>query len=250
MFIIEFRGGYFMSKQLSVNNYSDLKIKYWNILFISLLLTLSAKADDVKHITPVLINHGRIKENTKITDQILFINTSKKNIRIEKIFSSCGCTTTEYNQEIISSGDTVKIDYSLNTAGFKGVIRKTITIYFEDKNFEPITYTIQADIYKLVDIEPRYLDFLHLDYNPDKTVTKTLTISNEQHKELTVKKIYSNNKYINIEPDSFILKPNSSKSVTVRYTPVQKGYTVSQIIVESDYSENPKYKISTFIQYN
>jgi len=168
----------------------------------------------------------------------------------KKIFSSCGCTTTHFAQEKVSPGDTVKVTYALRTAGFKGIIRKTVTVYFVDKNIDPITYTIQADVYKLFDIEPRYLDFLHLDYNPDGTVTRTLTINNGQHKELTIKKIYSNNKYINIEPDSFTLKPNSSKSVTVRYTPVQKGYTVSQIIVESDYSDNPTYKISAFIQYN
>jgi len=239
-----------MIKQLSMNNFLIIKNYYWKFLFLFLLITISAKADNVKHITPVLINHGRIKENTTITSQILFINTSGQDIRIKKIHASCGCTTTQYNKERISPGDTVKIDYSLNTAGFKGVIRKTITVYFENKNLEPITYTIQADVYKLFDIEPRYLDFLHLDNNPDKTLTRTITITNGQNRKVTIKNIHTNNEYIDIKPDSFIIDPKSSKTVTVHYTPEQDGYLVSQIIIESDYQSQPQHRISVFIQYN
>jgi len=233
-------------KKLLMSNFLNVQNHTWKIITLFFLLTCSSKAEDLKLITPRLIDLGKVKENSEISDNLVFINTSGHEISIKRIQSTCGCTTTRATQTRIMPGDTATIAYTLNPTGFRGIIRKQITIYFNENNIEPVSYTLQAQIYRLFDVQPNYLHYSDLDYNPDTTVTRILTITNEQNKKVFIKKIYSDNKSIKIKPTSFTIKPKSSKKITIGYTPVQEGYNLSYIIIRSDYSLKPEFKISVF----
>lgn len=227
-------------------NSISIKKKSMPLLIIFLIVPF-LQVENFKLITLKLIDHGHIKENTVITDHISFINKSEEFISIKKIKLSCGCTTAKYNHKKIMPGDTAIIEYIFDSKNYRGVIRKKITIFFNEKNIEPLYFTIQANILRQFDINPQYLDFRELNYNPDTTVTRSLEIINRQNKKLYVKKIHSNNPFIQITPQSFIIKPKSSKTITINYTPAQKGFQLSHIIIESDYSQRLTIRFSAFI---
>ncbi|MFO7889664.1 MAG: DUF1573 domain-containing protein [bacterium] len=233
-------------KNLQLSN-SSISINHtWKTLILFFILMTSSQAQDIKRITPKLIDLGEVQEYTEISDNIMFINKSDHQINISKIKSTCGCTTTHSNQTSIMPGDTAVVAYTLNTAGYRGVIRKQITINFKEKNLDPVSYTLQAQINRLFEVQPSYLHYANLNYNPDTTVSSILTLINEQDKKIIIKKIHSDNKSIKIKPTSFTIKPKSSKKVTIGYTPAQKGYNLSYIIIRSDYSLKPELKISVF----
>lgn len=102
------------------------------ILFFSIVLNGIAFSQSVPKMQFKKNVHdfGTIKEEIgTVSTQFEFTNTGKSPLIIQRVFASCGCTTSNYTKEPILPGKSGKIDATYSTIARPGTFNKTITVY-------------------------------------------------------------------------------------------------------------------------
>lgn len=91
-------------------------------------------------------NHsfGKVKQNTPITFEFTFTNTSGKTIIIEDATAECGCTKPEFPPRPITSGKTgvIKVTYDAKNVG---VFTKKVTVTLVNEK-TPIILSITGEV--------------------------------------------------------------------------------------------------------
>jgi rhodanese-related sulfurtransferase len=75
---------------------------------------------------------GSVIEGLAVEHTFLLSNTGDSELVISKIEVSCGCTTTNLATDRLAPGDSVELHAIVDTSGYSGEIRKSITVYSND----------------------------------------------------------------------------------------------------------------------
>lgn len=78
-------------------------------------------------------NLGRINEGQKLEIVFRFKNTGDKQLIIQAVQPSCGCTVADYPKEPIAPGKEAEITGSFDSKGRDGLQRKEITVIANTK---------------------------------------------------------------------------------------------------------------------
>ncbi|HXS56926.1 MAG TPA: DUF1573 domain-containing protein [Hanamia sp.] len=88
---------------------------------------------------------GKIPQGKPVTHIFEFTNTGKAPFSLEKVQASCGCTTPEWNNDVIAPGATGKITVGYNAAN-EGPFTKPVTITYNGNLVKQIV--IKGDVWK------------------------------------------------------------------------------------------------------
>ncbi|MDO5664025.1 MAG: DUF1573 domain-containing protein [Bacteroidia bacterium] len=102
------------------------------ILLFSILLSGVAFSQSVPkaQFKKNIHDFGTIKEEIgAVTTQFEFTNTGKSPLIIQRVSTSCGCTTPSYTREPILPGKSGIIEAKYSTIARPGTFNKTITVY-------------------------------------------------------------------------------------------------------------------------
>ena len=88
---------------------------------------------------------GKIPQGKPVTHIFEFTNTGKTPFSLEKVQASCGCTTPEWNNEVVAPGATAKITVGYNAAN-EGPFSKPVTITYNGSLVKEII--IRGDVWK------------------------------------------------------------------------------------------------------
>tara|TARA_B110000263_G_C15295068_1_gene505224 strand:+ start:1204 stop:1584 length:381 start_codon:yes stop_codon:yes gene_type:complete len=103
------------------------KILLLNLMIFTFFLSYSQEnTPEIKFIKEI-IDYGEIKKGSDGIRIFNFINTGKSPLKINKVYSSCGCTIPKKPQEVILPGKEGEIQVKYDTNRI-GPIRKTITV--------------------------------------------------------------------------------------------------------------------------
>ncbi|MBC7851345.1 MAG: DUF1573 domain-containing protein, partial [Chitinophagaceae bacterium] len=106
--------------------------------------TVAKKAEDFVKFKTLTYDFGKIKQNTPVTHDFLFTNTSDRTVVIETAQASCGCTTPVWPQAPVAQGKTEKITAGFNAAT-AGKFGKTITVKLAGVD-QPLVLTITGEV--------------------------------------------------------------------------------------------------------
>lgn len=115
----------------------------FSILLSGVAFSQSAPSAEFKKTTH---DFGTIKEELgAVTTQFEFTNTGKKPLIIQRVSSSCGCTTPSYTREPVLPGKKGVVTAKYSTVGRPYGFNKTITVY---TNVPDTVYilTIKGDV--------------------------------------------------------------------------------------------------------
>ena len=84
----------------------------------------------------VSYNFGSAPINDTLQHNFIISNTGKSDLIIRKIKASCGCTAVHPDKNILKPGESTNIQTQFLTAGYKGTVKKGITIITND----PVNY--------------------------------------------------------------------------------------------------------------
>jgi len=104
--------------------------KYFGVIFLCLMSKAVLAIDVVDE-----IDFGEQVAGKVVTREIEIRNTTKHNIKIKHLVSSCRCLQSEIDSFEIVSGDSVKLRVSLDSLGRQTKIKKVLTM-ITDENVE------------------------------------------------------------------------------------------------------------------
>lgn len=88
---------------------------------------------------------GKIPQGKPVTHNFIVTNISKDSLKIEHIQASCGCTTPEWNKDVVKPGNSTTIKVGYNAAS-EGPFEKAITIYYNGGQTKMIT--VKGNVWK------------------------------------------------------------------------------------------------------
>ena len=206
-----------------------------------------ASAQNVKLVTPKVIDFGRVRRDIVVKDSIGLFNHSRVNVMVKSVSSSCGCTVPELSLKALAPGDTLFIPFTFNTKGYRGLVRKNLTVHFEKNAPMPLRVSIEARVYADFEIDPRYIYLQQIPNNPDNRITQVFTMTNNTATDIHVKKISCENSMISITPDTFTLAPRRSRSFDITIRPDQSGRHHIQVFVDSDFENQKRIIIPIYL---
>ncbi|MBU1054643.1 MAG: DUF1573 domain-containing protein [Proteobacteria bacterium] len=164
-----------------------MKLKSLLVLFFILFFTMFvlAKAEEIQAVTnaslapsAVLEDNGfrfdRVLESAVVTHDFIIKNTGNAPLSINKVKTSCGCTTVDYTRQILPGAEG-KISIRVNTAGYAGRnFKKSIIVYTDDPKHQIINLFIKGEVEAFALIAPK---IVFLSGNSDRTIQSRITIT-------------------------------------------------------------------------
>jgi len=88
---------------------------------------------------------GKIPQGKPVTHVFEFTNTGNTPFSLDNVQASCGCTTPEWNKEVVAPGATAKITVGYNAAN-EGPFAKPVTITYKGNQTKQII--IKGEVWK------------------------------------------------------------------------------------------------------
>lgn len=92
-------------------------------------LPFQPEVADVEWISPQTHDFGDLKINIPATHEFRFKNVSNRALTIDNVRATCGCTASEWSDELVEPGGEghIEIEYDARKEGY---FQKKITVYF------------------------------------------------------------------------------------------------------------------------
>ncbi len=216
-------------------------------LFCLYLFSNISMAQQIQFLTSQVIDFGTVKQDSVLQGNILFINTGAEPVTIKNVRTSCGCTVAQITKRECTPGDTMNVPFSFNTKGYEGLVRKTITILFQEDDTNDTNFVIQANIFQEIEILPKYFQFTINQSNSDSIITDTFTIKNYMKNPLRIKNIHTANDIITATPPSAVIQPGETKQIEIQFNLSQIQQRYSTLTIDTDYDQNPQVFLPVLI---
>jgi len=213
-----------------------MKYYRWICLWVySAAMILSA--GEVTFVTPMKIDLGEVESGRIIEGVIQFVNTGKDSLKIEQVRTSCGCTAVETQKKIYAPKDTASVYFKLKTRGFKGKIRKSVTIQFENRDLPAKTVQLVANCLNYLEFDPRYLTFTQIKVNGDTLIERYIRVISHYKEPIQIQSVYTDIQSLKIDFGKRMLDSGESCIFKVTLKPDRALRKSSRIWIETD---NPK----------
>lgn len=99
------------------------------IAFLSVCASSRAQQTGLLHFDNSTWDFGKIDEQDgPVSHKFVFKNLSDTPVIVEKVATSCGCTSTDYTRQPIAAGSTGEITVVFNPRGFEGEFEKSVFV--------------------------------------------------------------------------------------------------------------------------
>lgn len=222
------------------------------IILLSLfgLIAMAVVAQDaVSRITfkTSIYDYGKVKEDDGTAYYSFeFTNTGNAPLIIQRVATSCGCTTPEWPKEPIAPGKGGSIKVGYNPSGRPGPFAKTITVY---SNAETPTVVLQIkgeviphvkttdEIYVTPVGDELKFEKIHFALGRiflGKTYTDTIKFINKSSAPVTVKANTQGLNFLQVKVVPEVVKPNQFGAIVLTYNPDKReewGFVVDRFTI-------------------
>lgn len=108
------------------------------------------------HFAAPIHDFGRVVVGTVLRHDFYFTNTGTAPLEISNVHASCGCTTAGEWSRRVEPGQFGVLPVQLNTAGFQGMVIKTVTLTCNDPRQPNVTLQLRANLWMPIEMNPRY----------------------------------------------------------------------------------------------
>jgi len=127
------------------------------ILLISLQIVCAAapidpqkgkNQEEKKQDDPYLWDFGKIKAGEVAKHDFVFKNSGTKALTIKNVQTSCGCTGSKAEKNILTPGESTLIEVKFNSAKYSGPVQQFIYVNTDDVDNQIVRYIIKAEVIK------------------------------------------------------------------------------------------------------
>jgi hypothetical protein len=121
---------------------------------------------------------GRVTYLSQLDFTLTVSNQGDENLRIERVKSSCGCTTAQPGKHTLQPGESTTIAVAFNTRGKDGPTDARLTIITNDPQNPETIFPVSGTVEHLVRITPRHRVIFQL-LDSQEVQTHTLRLENQ-----------------------------------------------------------------------
>ena len=172
-------------------------------------------------------NFHRLPSDGHLDTKFVFQNAGKTPVTIDKVRTSCGCTSAKLGKNTFAPGEQGEISVRFTFGDRKGPHRKIITVISDDKP-EPTELSLQVWIHEPLTIAPALVFWKTGEANAAKSVR----LSTEPGMAVRVKSVASSNPRIAAKLETIKAGEQYAVSVTPADTTKKES---AEITVETDF---------------
>ncbi|MGD9977198.1 MAG: DUF1573 domain-containing protein [Bacteroidales bacterium] len=191
-------------------------------------------------------NYGTIKEDDgEAFHEFEFTNAGSSPLIIQRVSSSCGCTTPEWSKEPIAPGKGGKIKVGYNPKGRPGPFSKTISVYSNSAQnvvVLQISGEVAGHVKTLDEIYRIPVGDLYFERNHfalgrlflNSSVSDTLKFINRGNSPAKVTAITKGMDYLTVKIEPQTVKPNDFGKIVLNYDPKSRndwGFVVDRFVL-------------------
>jgi uncharacterized protein (DUF58 family) len=207
-----------------------------------------ASGQNARLVTPETAEFGEVREGETVSGVVRFVNQGSAPLQIQRVQASCGCTTTQASSTRIAPGDTARVDYSLRTRGFRGIVRKSITVYFADPKEPSLHVTLSGTVITELEVAPSFIDFQSVPVDPDTTYKKFFRVTNRTGKPVKIASVRASSGLLTVTPATAVVAAGQKAEFRVSLRPERSTIEDADIWIETDLASRPKLDVPVFIQ--
>ena len=135
----------------------------------------------------LLHDFGTVEQGDQVNHLFKFTNQGSRDLRIESVKTSCGCTAAVISSEVTAPGQEGTISATFDTSKFFGDRVKTVSVHSNDPLQPVTTLTLQGAIAVEVTIEPAQLYLGRVRRGAD--ATHTIELLHDASKPITITEV-------------------------------------------------------------
>jgi hypothetical protein len=190
---------------------------------------------------------GTVEQGEKVSHLFRFTNQGGKDLRIESLKTSCGCTAAIISDKVILSGGEGTISATFDTSRFIGEKKKTVSVHTNDPNQAVTTLTLQGEIRVEVAAQPPQLYVGRLQRG--KQVSRTVEVVYDAGSGITITKVENSHPSISIQTEALELEKDGKQGKKLLVTVAKDaplGRLNDQITVTTTSQKRPSIIIPVF----
>jgi hypothetical protein len=200
-------------------------------------------AQTYRLLSPEVIDLGRVLEGQTVDGDVRFINSGTEPLHVLGVQTSCGCTAARLQKTDFSTGDTAIVHFTLRTGGFHGLIRKMLTVDFENQLVNDLAVYIQATVFSELEVKPSFLNFQSVPQSKDIAVADTISVFNTSNRTVKVLNVSCDSQQIQIDVHRFSIPSNQNILIPVVLRPQKSEYQHATVTIETDSPNKPVIRI-------
>jgi hypothetical protein len=87
---------------------------------------------------------GRSLQNRTLSKQFVVRNVGEKDLEIDRVSTTCGCTVASGYAKLLKPGETTTLEVRFSTQRFAGKVERKVLIRSNDEESDPLTLTVSA----------------------------------------------------------------------------------------------------------
>lgn len=115
------------------------------------------------------LDFGKVVTGNPINATYTFKNVGDSDLEITSVKSGCGCTKAEAKKTKLAPGESSTIEALFNSAGYNGLISKSVAIGTNDPTRGTLSLLLKAEIVALAKFKPERLNFGSIKVNNSRT---------------------------------------------------------------------------------
>jgi hypothetical protein len=204
-------------------------------------------ANSAPHIVfkELLYDFGKVEQGDQVNHLFHFTNQGNRDLRIEAVKTSCGCTAAVLSSEVIPPGQEGTISATFDTGKFFGERVKTVSVHTNDPLQPVTTLTLQGEIAVEVAVEPAqlYLGRVRRGTN----TTHTIELLFDANKQIAITNIAVDSPLVSVRSEDLERDQKKGKKlfVTLRKD-APLGRVSTDITVTTTSQKRPTLSIPVF----
>lgn len=172
----------------------NTKLLLLSLLFGALAAALSGRAQ-TNHLAPATnsgprivfaqtsYDFGKVESGELVKYSFGFTNAGNQTLQISEVRPGCGCTTAGNWDKEVAPGKTGTIPIAFSSAGYGGMVQKTISVTCNDPNQSSVMLQFTGTVWKPIEVSPAYATF---SFGPDVQTNQTAVLRVLSHLDAPV----------------------------------------------------------------
>lgn len=189
-----------------------------------------------------VFDFGRVEQGEQVTHDFRFTNQGNRDLRVQSVKTSCGCTAAVIAADTIPPGTEGTIQATFDTQRFAGQKAKDIRVHTNDPLRPVTTLTLRGEITVEVQVQPAQLYLGRLQRG--SPVTRTVTVLYDENKSLEITHITNANPAISVRAEDAQVEGKKGKALRVSVSKtVPRGPLNDTITVTTTSQKKPTISI-------